>query len=371
MTELLIFIGGAAVGAVIVMLLPKHGGDLVQLAEAKLREAQAHAKADIATLVEPLKARLQQLAEQTHLLEQSRTGAYENLRTLVTELKEGQQALHAATGKLAMRLYNPQTRGRWGELQLQNIIERAGMTPYADFTTQETMTLDTGTRRPDVIVRMPKGSIAVDAKTPMDAYEAILNATDDSTLKAARDAHAVHLRQHVKELSGKKYWEGLQSPELVVLFMPGDHLLHSALESDPALLDDALKNNVLLATPATLMALLKAIAFGWRQEKLAQNAQEVQKVGRELYARLGKMADYVTRLGNHLSGAMKSYNEFVGSLESRVLPAARRFEELGAVENRADIDIQPIDDVAPRPLHSPEFTPENGGDAVEKLRKLR
>ncbi len=345
---------------------------MLQLAEAKLREAQASGKADMTALLAPLDAKLKELTEHTHGLEQARTGAYEGLRALVTELKEGQQALHSATGKLAMRLYNPQTRGRWGELQLQNIIERAGMKPYADFSTQETMVAEgEGARRPDVVIHMPKGSIAVDAKTPMDAYDAILSAPDDASLKAARTAHAAHLRQHVRELASKKYWERLESPELVVLFLPGDHLLHSALESDPMLLDDALASNVLLATPATLMALLKAIAFGWRQEKLAQNAQEVQKAGRELYTRLGKMGEYIGRLGGNLSSAMKSYNEFVGSLEARVLPSARKMAELGITDG-TDITATPIDDVAPRALQAAEFTGStiDNPDSSGKLRKL-
>jgi len=376
MTEILLFIGGAACGAVATWLFATRkaateSNHMLQLAEAKLREAQASGKADITALLAPLDAKLKELTEHNHVLEQSRTGAYENLRTLVTELKEGQQALHSATGKLAMRLYNPQTRGRWGELQLQNIIERAGMKPYADFSTQETMTNDEGTRRPDVVIHMPKGSIAVDAKTPMDAYDAILNAPDDAALKAARNAHAAHLRQHVKELAGKKYWERLDSPELVVLFLPGDHLLHSALESDPMLLDDALAANVLLATPATLMALLKAIAFGWRQEKLTQNAQEVQKAGRELYARLAKMGEYIARLGGNLSSAMKSYNEFVGSLEARVLPSARKMAELGITDG-TDVSASVIDDIAPRQLQAPEFIRPSDNDAKDdgKLIKL-
>jgi DNA recombination protein RmuC len=359
MTEILLFLGGAAFGAVIAFFTLRNKAEgqshhMLQLAEAKLREAQSAGRADMTALLAPLDATLKTLAEHTQVLETSRTSAYENLRTLVTELKEGQVQLHQATGKLAMRLYNPQTRGRWGELQLQNIIERAGMMPYADFTTQTTMTNDAGgTRRPDVVIKMPNGNIAVDAKTPMDAYDAIMNAVDDVALKAARIAHAAHLRQHVKELSNKKYWELLQSPEMVVLFMPGDHLLHSALEADPTLLDDALNANVLIATPATLMALLKAIAYGWRQEKLAENAQQIQKAGQELYTRLGKMTEYVTKLGNNLSGAMKSFNEFVGSLESRVLPSARKIAEMGGATG--DVNLAQIDDIAPRALQSPEM----------------
>lgn len=380
MNEILLFIGGAAVGAIIGWLFASrrgmdttnHAQQLVQLADAKLRESQANAKTDLTALIGPIQTQLQQLAEHNHTLEKNRIGAYENLRTLVDTLKDGQQLLQKETHSLSRALSSPNARGSWGEKQLRNVLEMSGMTSYCDFIEQHTISDDNsaekGRGRPDVVVRVPgSGMIAIDSKVPLTAFRAMTAAEDDATRIAARQNHAAGVKRHVAELAKKSYWEGLPSPQFVVLFLPGESFLHSALEADENLLDDALAKSVLLATPATLMALLKAVSYGWRQEKLAQNAAAVSNLGRELYGRLSTLVEHWSGVGKALTSAIGAYNKGVGTLETRVLSTARKFSEYGAVEENAELTISPIEEISPRVLTAPEL---GNGLKDEELRKI-
>lgn len=376
MNEIMLFIGGAALGVIAGWLMAQRrtasGNDqalqLAQLADAKLRESQAGAKADLTALLSPIQTQLAQLNEHTHALEKNREGAYQNLRAVIEALNDGHKSLQKETSTLSKALRSPNARGRWGEKQLRNVLEMSGMTNYCGFTEQGTMDNDGKNQRPDVVVDIPGGGkIAIDSKVPLNAFQDMIAAEDESTRLAAHQRHAADVKKHVVELSKRTYWQGLPSPQFVVLFLPGDHFLHSALEADPNLLDDALAKNVLLATPVTLIALLKSIAYGWRQEKLAQNAVAVSALGRELYGRLSTLASHWQKVGAALLNATKSYNESVGTLETRVLVTARKFADYGAVEDTAELAIAPIDEVSPRALTAPEFDQNSVGEELRKL----
>lgn len=376
MNEIMLFIGGGALGIIAGWLLAQRratsGSDqaqqLAQLADAKLRESQAGAKADLTALLSPIQTQLAQLNEHTHALEKNREGAYQNLRAVIEALNDGHKSLQKETNTLSRALRSPNARGRWGEKQLRNVLEMSGMTNYCGFTEQATSSEDGNSQRPDVIVDIPGGGkIAIDSKVPLNAFQDMIAAEDEPTRLAAHQRHAADLKRHVKTLSDKSYWARLPSPQFVVLFLPGDHFLHSALEADANLLDDALAKNVLLATPVTLIALLKSIAYGWRQEKLAENATAVSTLGRELYGRLSTLAAHWQKVGAALLGATKAYNESVGTLETRVLVTARKFADYGAVESPAELSATPIDEINPRALTAPEFE-TNPTD--EELRKI-
>lgn len=317
------------------------GGSLRQENDLLLRQAQRTGASEldarrqaIESMIGPLRAELERLQGEVRNLEAKREGAYAQLREQMQQLTESEARLAQTASELVQALRRPTTRGRWGELQLRRVVEVAGMTSYCDFTEQPTSTTDDGSRqRPDLVVRLPgKAEVVVDAKVPLEAYLQSLEANDEPARKEALARHARQLRDHVHTLASKAYWsQRPQTPELVVAFVPGDALLAAALEADPALLDDAIASHVLLATPVTLIALLKAVAYGWRQEALAESAQQVANLGRDLHRRLVTFADHLAKVGKGLEGATRSYNAAIGSFESRVLPAARRFDDLGAL----------------------------------------
>jgi DNA recombination protein RmuC len=285
-------------------------------------------------------------------------------------LLESQQQLRAETGNLVKALRAPNVRGRWGEVQLRRVVEMAGMVDHCDFYEQQSVTEEGGGMlRPDMLVKLPgEKNIVVDAKTPVVAYLDALEAPDDVTRAEQLTRHAAHVRAHIEALSRKAYWEQFDpAPEFVVLFLPGEMFFSAALERDPMLIEFGAEKRVILATPTTLIALLKAVFFGWRQQKLAENADEISKLGRALYARLSTMGQHFEKLGKSLGKSVESYNQAVASLETRVMVKARGFKELEA--GSPEVEIAPLEpvEIVPRQLQMPEMT---GGAEAELIRAL-
>jgi DNA recombination protein RmuC len=273
-------------------------------------------------------------------------------------LRDSNQSLQAETNKLVRALRSPNQRGRWGEVQLRNIIERAGMTEYCgDFIEKHAVDGDDGQRAiPDVTVRLPNGAcIIIDSKVPIDAYLSSIEETDDGRREALLRNHAKQVRAHIKALGAKSYWAKFTpTPELVVMFIPGESFVSAAAQADPALIEDGMNRRVVVATPTTLVALLHAVAYGWRQEQVATNAEGIRKLGSELYDRLRTLAGHFDSVGGALGRAVNAYNAFVGSMETRVLPSARRFRDLGAATGDELAQLAPVEQ-APRQPDAPEY----------------
>jgi len=338
--------------------LKDNNQSFLDLAHSTLQKFQESAKGDlelkqkaIDELVKPLRESLEKVDGKIGEMEKARAGAYSELREQVKGLATSQAQLQAETGNLVNALRAPHVRGRWGEIQLRRVVELAGMLQYCDFVEQETVVTSDGRIRPDVIIRLPGNrTIVIDAKVPFDAfYESI--ATKDDVIRSARlKDHARLVRTHIGNLSKKSYWEAVQpTPEFVLLFLPGETFYSAALEIDPKLIEDGVDQGVIIATPTTLIALLKAVSYGWRQEQMASNAHEVSKLGKELYDRLRTFTGYFADIGRGLDRALDSYNKGVGSLEARVLVTARKFKERGAIAGDEIDVLEPIDKLA-RPL---------------------
>jgi DNA recombination protein RmuC len=265
-----------------------------------------------------------------------------------------QRILSAETRNLVNALRRPEVRGQWGELTLKRLVELAGMVEYCDFVTQSHTPTESGAIRPDMLINLPEGrQLVVDVKTPLDAYLEATEAADDAGRRAAYARHAAVVANRIRELSGKAYWNQFESsPEFVILFVPGDQFLTAALAEKPELLDDALRQNIILATPTSLVALLKAVAYGWRQVALAENATVIRALAVELYERLGKFTSHLASVGKSLGDSIKAYNRGVGSLERMVLPSARRFTELG-IKPKDEIDKLPSIEESPRTVAEP------------------
>ena len=322
-------------------------------------EAVRDQQDSLGRLLAPLQDTIHRYERRVVELEADRVDAYAELRTEVRQMQKVSTALSTSTGQLVSALRAPQVRGRWGEQQLRRIVEAAGMVPHCDFAEQVTVAADDGgILHPDLVVRLAGDRhVVVDAKAPLDAYLTALEARDDRARDAQLDLHAKHLRAHVDQLSAKSYWTAFDSaPEFVVLFVPADPFLDAALQRDPALLEHAFARDVVIATPATLIALLRTVAFAWRQEALSRNAVHVHALGRELYGRLSTMAAHLTKLGASHGTAVGAYNKLVGSLESRVLVTARKFAELGVSGDPLDPPDQI--ELTPRQLQSPELADE-------------
>jgi DNA recombination protein RmuC len=345
--------------------LQKNNEQFLALAETKFSQAQTAAQGDlnqrhqaIAQLLGPLSETLSRYEQGLQKIEVERKGAYEGLSEKVAQLHLGNEQLQKETRNLVTALRSPQTRGRWGEIQLRRVVEMAGMIPHCDFNEQVSTATDEGRLRPDMIVHVPGGGeIVVDAKVPLEAFLKLIDADDDASRDLYQASHARQLRAHVDQLAKKEYWKQFsQSPQQVVAFIPGDQLLSVAYEADPMLQEHAMANNVLLTTPTMLIALLRTVAFGWRQENLADSAREVQKLGAELYERLRTMSSHMQKLQRSLTATVSAYNDAVGSLESRVLVSARKFPALGVVgiETEEITDLRPVD-ASPRLLQALEL----------------
>ena len=275
------------------------------------------------------------------------------LRTLLQQVGQGHRQLQAETANLVQALRRPQVRGRWGEIQLRRVVELAGMLDHCDFVEQETA--DDGRLRPDLIVRLPGGKrIIVDAKAPLDAYLQAIEAPDDATRELKLQAHARQVRDHITKLGTKAYWDQFDdTPELVFLFLPGEAFYVTALQQDASLLEHGVESKVIPASPVTLIALLRAVHYGWRQERLAENAREISDLGRQLYDRMRGLGTHLGKIGVGLRRAVDSYNDSVGSLERMVLPAARRFRDLDAGSDEEIAVIEPVD-LATRQIQAEE-----------------
>ncbi len=325
------------------------------LAKESLERFQTEARGDlenrqkaVADMVAPVRDSLNKVDAQIQQMEVARGDAYGELRTQVQSLITTQKELQSQTGNLVRALRTPNVRGRWGEIQLRRVVEIAGMLSYCDFAEQETVTSETGRLRPDLVVKLPGGKhVVVDAKTPLQAFLDAFETTDEEARRVCLANHARQVRDHMNTLSGKKYWEQFDStPEFVVMFLPGETFFSAALEQDSSLIEHGVLNRVIPASPTTLIALLKAVNYGWNQEKLARNAQQISALGKELHDRLRLLAGHITSVGTGLDRAVESYNKAVGSLESRVLVSARKFAELGASVADDIPELAPIETTA-------------------------
>ena len=336
--------------------LSKNSDEFLKLARetfAKLHQQSADdlgkRQQAIDSMVKPLRESLEKVDAKIGEIEKVRASAYGQLSEQLKSLGTAQTSLQAEAAKLSTALRSTTTAGTWGELQLRRVVEMSGMSSYCDFVEQQSATDATGRLRADLVVRLPGGQqIVIDAKAPNEAYREAANASDDAVRAAKLAEHAAKVRAHIDALGAKSYWEQFQpSPEFVVLFLPGDQFLSGALQADPTLIDRAIAKKVLLATPATLIALLKAAAYGWRQEAVSKNAEEIAALGRELYNRLAIFAEHLDKVGRGLETATKSFNAAVGSFEGTLLPGARKFTELGAQGTKALPEPAPVE-TAPR-----------------------
>lgn len=346
----------------------------LDLAKAALEKFQSEAKGDleqrqkaVENLVAPLKETLERYDQQVQAIERSRSEAYGSLSQQVEALLVSQQKLENETAKLAKALRMPQVRGRWGEFQLRKVVELAGMSAYCDFTEQENVNTESGRLRPDLTVKLPGGkSIVVDSKAPLQAYLDALESDSEEQRKAFLLAHARQIRSHLHSLSHKAYWSQLKdTPEFVVLFIPGEPFLSAAVEQDPELLEDGVKQRVIFATPLTLISLLRAVAYGWRQEIVAENTRRIADLGRELYDRIATLTRHFRALGQNLGNSVKAYNDAIGSLEGRILASARKFRELGSTPQAEILELAPIEETT-RNIQAAELLAVPEGVADDK-----
>jgi len=349
--------------------LESNNANFLDLARTTLEKYQSQAKGDlearekaVEALVKPVAESLKQVDEQVRELEKTRAQAYGTLTSQVASLLDTQKALQAETGNLVKALREPQARGRWGELQLRRVIEIAGMLDYCDFEEQMSVTNEDRRYRPDVVVKLPGGkNIVIDAKVPLTSYLAALEAEDNATRTVWLTDHARQLKQHIDNLAGKAYWAQFQpTPEFVVLFLPGEVFFRAALDGDAELIEYGVSQRVIVASPTTLIALLKAVAYGWNQKNLTESAQKISEAGKQLYERLCVMARHFENIGNRLSGAVEAYNSAVGSMQHYVFPVARKFAELDKSLAAEELeDVQQVEK-STRQLDAPDWQDGDG-----------
>lgn len=346
--------------------LKSNNAQFLELASETLKRFQSGAQADlekrqgaIDQLVKPLTEALQKVDGKVSELEKAREGAYAGLKEQIAQLATTQNRLQGETANLVQALRTPHVRGQWGEVQLKRTVEFAGMVEQVDFVQQESQSTEEGRLRPDLIVRLPNGNqIVVDAKAPLDAYLSALAAKEPAERDAHLARHARQIRDHIKKLSGKQYWKQFEpAPEFVVLFIPGEAFFSAALEQDPTLIEFGSAENVIIATPTTLIALLKAVAYGWRQEQIAAQAKAISDLGRELYERLAVVGGHFEKLGKSLDRSVDSYNAAMRSLDTRVFVTARKFKELAPLTDKELPDLPGVDRSI-QTSHSTEWTEE-------------
>jgi len=342
--------------------LNRNNEQFLQLAEENLKRHQSEAKAELNTreqaieqLVKPISDALNKTSAQINTIEKERKESYGQLYTTIKHLNEGQQNLKQETQNLVQALRRPEVRGQWGEMTLRRLAELSGMVAHCDFFEQTSQKTDSGLIRPDMIVRLPDNrEIIVDAKTPLDAYLSSIHTTDDVLKASELRRHVQIIRQRSRELAAKNYWaEYSQSPEFVVMFIPGEHFLSAALELEPQLLEETMQLNIILATPTNFIAILRAVSYGWKQQALTENAIAIRDLGESLYKRLSVFNSHLGKLGNSLNSSVEHFNKTVGSLERQVIPSGKRFLDMGIRAKEELESIQPIDNQV-RPVSTPE-----------------
>ena len=342
--------------------LKRNNEQFLQLAEENLKRHQSEAKAELSTreqaieqLVKPISDALNKTSAQINTIEKERKESYGQLYSTIKHLNEGQQNLKQETQNLVQALRRPEVRGQWGEMTLRRLAELSGMVAHCDFFEQTSQRTDSGLIRPDMIVRLPDNrEIIVDAKTPLDAYLSSIHTTDDVLKASELRRHVQIIRQRSKELAAKNYWaEYSQSPEFVVMFIPGEHFLSAALELEPQLLEETMQLNIILATPTNFIAILRAVSYGWKQQALTENAITIRDLGESLYKRLSIFSGHLGNLGSSLNSSVEHFNKTVGSLERQVIPSGKRFLDMGIRAKKELDSIPPIDNQV-RPVSAAE-----------------
>ena len=351
--------------------LKSNSENFLRLAEQNLGAQHERAKRALGdreqaveNLVKPIKDALHQSQAQIAALEKSRSEAYGGIKSQLEAMQTSQQSLTQETQNLVKALRRPEVRGRWGEITLRRLVELAGMVEHCDFQEQVHISNDEKTIRPDMIVRMPDHrELVVDVKTPLDAYLEAIEAKDDAQHKLGLERHARNVRDHVRKLAAKSYWEQFsKSPEFVILFIPGDQFLSAALNEDPDLIEYALSQQIILATPTSFVALLKAVAYGWRQLALADNAEEIRRLAVDVYGRLTAFVGHMNKVGKQLASSVEHYNRAVGSLEHKVLPGARKFVELGIRPKKEIEQVEPLESLPRSMVESGKDSDDDPGD---------